>query len=284
VTERSAGLPAAQPDRPSAQPAPARLGSKVGASFSVAGIHNVLLGGRERGFPDRDAAGGLLRILPSAVTAAHQNRRFVESAVQFMIAMSGIRQFIDIGCGLPAPGSVSETALGMVPDAPVVCVDRDRTVVKEMGASLAGSLGAAAIRGDLRRPDHILSDPALLSLIDMTEPVGIFMTAVLEYVADEDDPGGILEAFTSAVAPGSHLVLSHAASDHISAAAAEYARRIFETAESPFVPRGHARVTGFFDGLQLVAPGVVNGATWRPGYQTADPRRASFFAGLGQKR
>jgi hypothetical protein len=118
----------------------------------------------------------------------------------------------------------------------------------------------------------------------MTESVGIFMTAVLEYVADEDDPGGLLGAFTSAMAPGSQLALSHSASDHIGAPTAEHARRIFETAESPFVPRGHAQITGFFDGLELVAPGVVNGATWRPGYQISDPRRTSFFAGLGHKR
>jgi hypothetical protein len=146
---------------------------------SVAGIHSVLLGGRDRGPADRDAAGGLLRVLPGAVTAACQNRRFLESAVQFMIAASGIRQFIDVGCGLLAPGSVPETALGITPDARVACVDHDPAVVREMSAALAGSPGAAAIRGDLRQPDRVLSDRALLSLVDLAEPVGVIMTAVL---------------------------------------------------------------------------------------------------------
>jgi S-adenosyl methyltransferase len=110
------------------------------------------------------------------------------------------------------------------------------------------------------------------------------MTAVLQYMADADDPGGIVGAFLPAMPRGSHLAVSHAAADHLSAAAAGHARRNFETAESPFVPRGHAQVTGFFDGLELLAPGVVGGAKWRPGYQAADPRRLTFFAGLGQKK
>jgi hypothetical protein len=103
-------------------------------------------------------------------------------------------------------------------------------------------------------------------------------------VADEDDPGEIVGAFLSAVSRGSQLAVSHAAGDHVSAAAAGHARRIFQTAGSAFVPRGHAQVTGFFDGLELVAPGVVSGAAWRPGYQAADPRRTTFIAGLGQKK
>jgi len=166
----------------------------------------------------------------------------------------------------------------------MVCVDHDPAVVEEMSAALAGSPAAAAVRCDLRQPDRILSDPALLSLVDMTEPVGVVMTAVLQYVADEDDPGGIVAAFMSAMARGSQLAVSHAAGDHVSAAAAEQARRIFEAAGSPFVPRGHAQVMGFFDGLELIAPGLVSGGTWRPGYQAADPRGITFFAGLGQKK
>jgi hypothetical protein len=285
VTDRSAGRPAAQWRWPFSGPPHASPGSSNAgaASCSVAAIHDVLLGSRDRGQADRDAAGGLLWVLPSAVADAYQNRRFVENAVQFMVAVSGIRQFIDVGCGFLAPGSVYETALGITPDARVTCVDHDPAVIEEMSAALAGSPGAAVIRCDLRQPDRILNDPELLSLVDMTEPVGVVMTAVLEYVADEDDPGGIVRAFTSAMARGSQLALSHAAGEHIAAATAEHARRIFETAESPFVPRGQAQVTGFFDGLELIAPGVVSGSSWRPGYQAADPRKTSFFAGLGQK-
>lgn len=204
--------------------------------------------------------------------------------MQFMIASSGIRQFIDVGCGLLAPGSVHETALGFTPDARVVCVDHDPAVAEEMSAAPADSRGAPAIRGDMRQPDRILSDPALLSPVDMTEPAGVIMTAVLQYVTDEDGPGGIVEALMSAMPRGSQLALSHAAGDHISAAAAEHPRRIFETAESPFGTRGHAQVPGFFDGLELAAPSVVSGATWRPGYQAArSPRDYLFRRARGEE-
>ena len=123
--------------------------------------------------------------MPSAVTAAYQNRRFLESAVQFMTACAGVRQFIDIGCGLPAPGAVHEVALGIAPGARVACVDRDPAVIAELSASLAGYPTVRAVRGDLRRPGGILSHPALVSFIDTTEPVAVILTAVLHFVADD---------------------------------------------------------------------------------------------------
>jgi S-adenosyl methyltransferase len=221
--------------------------------------------------------------MPSAVTAAYQNRRFLERAVQFLAACAGIRQFIDVGCGLLAPGAVHDVALGIAPDARVAYVDHDPAVIAQLDTSLAGHPAVRAILGDVRRPGSILGHPALVSFIDTAEPVAVIMTAVLQYVADEDDPGGIVGAFMSAVPRGSQLALSHAGGDGVPEAAAECARSIFETAESPFVPRRHAQVAGFFAGLELVAPGVISGAAWRPGYQAADPRRTTFFAGLGLK-
>jgi hypothetical protein len=251
---------------------------------SVAGIHGVLCGSRGRDPADRDAAGELLRADPSAVTAAYQNRRFVESATQFMTACAGIRQFIDIGCGFPGPGAAHEIALRITPDARVAYADNDPSVVAQVNASVAGHPAVLAVQADLRQPNSILGNPAVLSLINLTEPVAIMLTAVLHFLTDDDDPGGIVATLMRAVAPGSLLVLSHAAGEHLAAAAAGNAREVYETAAAPFMPRDFAQVFGFFDGLDLLAPGVVTGAAWRPGYLAGDPRRPTFYAGLARKQ
>ena len=250
---------------------------------SVAGIHDVLNGSRGHDPVDRDAAGELLRTDPSAVTAAYQNRRFVESATQFMTACAGIRQFIDIGCGFLAPGAVHEIALGITPDVRVVYADNDPSVVAQVNASIAGHSAVLGVQADLRRPSGILGDPAVLSLIDMAEPVAVLLPAVLHFLTDDDDPRGIVADFMRVVAPGSLLVLSHASGEYFARAAVGSAREVYGTAAAPFVPRDLAEVLGFFGGLDLLAPGVVTGPAWRPGYLATDPRRPTFYAGLGRK-
>lgn len=250
---------------------------------SVAGIHNVLLGSRDRGPADRDAAGDLLRVAPSAVTAAYQNRRFLENAVQFVTACAGVRQFIDFGCGFLVSGAVHQVALGIAPVSRVVYVDHDPAVITELDLLLKSYSMVRVVLGDVRRPGSILAHPALVSLIDMSKPVAVILTAVLQFVADDADPGGIVAAAVEAMAPGSYLVLSHAASEH-GATAIEDAREIYSATAASFVARGHAQVAGFFDGLEIMPPGIVNGATWRPGYLATDPRRTTFYAGLGRKR
>jgi hypothetical protein len=253
-------------------------------TISSAGIHDVLLGGHGRHPSDREAASELLRLFPAAVTGAFQSRRFLESAVQFTLTRAGIRQFIDIGCGFLARGAVNETARQIAPAARVVYVDREPAVISQLTAELAGDPTVATMLGDLRRPDDILSNQALLRLVDLAKPVAIILTAVLHYVASEDNPGGIVAAFTQAMAPGSQLVLSHATSDHVAATVIDGARKILEPAGASFVPRSHAEITRFFDGLDLVPPGVVNGAAWRHGYLATDPRRPIFYAGIGSKQ
>jgi hypothetical protein len=253
------------------------------APLSVAGIHSVLIGHRgDRA--SRDAAGELLRLVPSTVTAAYQNRRFVQSAVQFAVVSAGIRQFIDIGCGLPAPGAVHEMAVSIAPAARVVYVDHDPVVVTRMNDALGGYPAVAAAPGDLRRPVGILGDPVLRGLINLAEPVAVILSAVLQHLADDDDPGGVAATLIRAMAPGSQLILSHACAGHAAAPILDDARRVFEGAAALYVPRDHATVVGFFDGLELIAPGVVSGAVWRPGYVATDPRPATFYAGVGTRR
>ncbi|HUZ50993.1 MAG TPA: SAM-dependent methyltransferase [Streptosporangiaceae bacterium] len=251
---------------------------------SVAGIHGVLTGRPGHGPADRYSAGELLRTMPGAVTAAYQNRRFLECAVQFLAACEGIRQFVDIGCGLPAAGAVHDVALRIAPGARVAYVDHDPAVISALDAPLAGYPTVRAVAGDLRRPGGILGHPELAAFIDMAEPVAVVLTAVLHFVADDADPGGIVAGLVQAVAPGSCLVLSHAAGEYATAAAIEDARGIYGSAAASFAPRGHAEIAGFFDGLEIMPPGIVGGATWRPGYLATDPRGATFYAGLGKKR
>jgi hypothetical protein len=250
---------------------------------SVAGIHSTLLGSRGASPASKEAAGKLLRIAPGAVMAAYQNRRFLQAAVQFAAIGSGIQQFIDIGCGLILPGALHETALSARPDARVVYADNDPSVVASLTEALQGHSSATAIHGDIRRPGSVLAHPALLSLIDMTKPVAVVMSSVLQHVADDDDPAGVVAAFGKAIAPGSQLILSHPALGHPADPAVRDTRRIFEAAAAPFVPRTHAQVLDFFGGLELLPPGVVSGATWRPGYLATDPRTPSFYVGVGSR-
>jgi SAM-dependent methyltransferase len=264
------------------RPGDARTESAAGMP-SVARIHNILLGGQGHDPADRDAAGELLRLAPYAVAAAYQNRRFLESAV-LSVAGAGVRQFLDVGCGLLGPGAVHETAARTVRGPRVVYVDHDPSVIAQLNASLADYPTALAVYGDVRFPASLLRHPALRSLIDISEPVAIILTSVLHYVADDDDPGGIVTDFKQAMAPGSRLILSHVTGDYADAAFIEGVRRIFEAAGSSFVPRRHAEISGFFDGLEIVPPGVVSGANWRPGYLATDPRRTTFYAGLAIKR
>jgi hypothetical protein len=161
----------------------------------------------------------------------------------------------------------------------VVYVDHDAAVISQLSTSLAGTPGVAAISGDLRQPGRILAHPAVLALIGAGQPVAVIMTAVLEHVADAEDPGGIVGAFTAVMPPGSQLILSHAAAGPSD----EDASSVLGAAGSPFVPRGREQIAGFFSGLELVPPGVVSGATWRPGYQATDPRPVTFYAGVGRK-
>jgi hypothetical protein len=121
------------------------------------------------------------------------------------------------------------------------------------------------------------------SFIDPTRPVAVILSAVLHFLADEDEPQSAVAIITQAMAPGSQLVISHAAVDRCTPASAGNASRVYEAAGTPLVPRGHGEVVRFFDGLELMAPGVVSGAVWRPGYTATDPRGVTFYAGLGRK-
>jgi hypothetical protein len=249
---------------------------------NVARIYDYLLGGKDNYALDRKTAEELLVAVPDAAIAARQNRQFLGRAVRFL-ADSGIRQFIDIGTGLPTQGNVHEIAQQVAPDARVCYVDNDSVVVAHAQALLVKDANTAAIGRDLRDPEQIISDPDLRALIDLDKPVAILLVAILHFIADVEKPHAIVDRLKEAMTPGSYLVISHVTGDGISAEAAERARQLYENSSAPGVTRTRAEITCFFDGVELIPPGVVNVSSWKASRPARRSGQAIFCAGVGQK-
>ena len=245
-------------------------------------IYNCLLGGKDNYGQDRQAAGQLLAVLPDARAAARANRRFVGRAVRYLAQDAGIGQFIDIGAGLPVPGNVHQVAREVDPRARVAYVDNDPVVVSHARALLCTAPGVCAFRGDLRDPPGILNHPDLRAVIDLGAPVAIVLGAVLHYIPDEDSPDKLVDMLTAAVAPGSYLVISHATSEDIGTDAAGQVRELYAQASAPAVFRSRAEVARFFEGLELVPPGIGNVAAWHADLRPAEPGRTIVLGGVGR--
>lgn len=250
---------------------------------NVARIYDVLLGGKDNYPADREAAEQLLRAAPDAAAAATENRAFLRRAVQFLAEDAGIRQFIDIGTGLPTQGNVHEVAQQFISDARVLYVDYDSVVIAHAQALLCDNATTVAINRDLREPDQILSHPALQALIDPDQPVAILLVAILHFITDDENPLGIVERLKEYMAPGSYLVISHVTADDVPPEVTERARRLYENSTAPVITRTQAEVTRFFDGLEVIPPGIVSGSSWRPDWRTTSPGRTIFYAGAGRK-
>ena len=251
---------------------------------NVARIYDVLLGGTANLAADHAFAGELLRLVPDAVMAAYQNRNFVRRAVQFLAGPAGIRQFIDVGTGLPTQYNVHEIAQQITPDAHVLYVDHDPMVISRARELLAGSASAAAVNHDLRDPDGIVHHPALTTLIDLDRPVAILLASVLHFIDDAEDPHPIVRILQQAMAPGSYLAVSHATGDWLPPEVTRRVRELYRLAAASFAPRAHEQIASFLDGLEIIPPGLVNGSAWRAGSMAVEPRRTLFYAGLGRKR
>jgi S-adenosyl methyltransferase len=250
---------------------------------NVARIYNWLLGGKDNFAADRRAAAKLLDAVPHAAMAARENRAFLHRAVRFLADEAGIRQFLDIGAGLPTARAVHEIIHGLVPPPVVVYADNDPVVIRHAEALTGGTPRAAAIQADLRQPRTLLHLAARNNLIDLARPAAILLVAVLHFVHDSEDPWAIVNSYKDQMAPGSFLVISHVTADHIPAGAAKQAREAYADASAPGVPRARAKVLEFFGGLDMVQPGLVNVSAWRPrrGFPASSP--ALFYAGIGRK-
>jgi hypothetical protein len=239
---------------------PAGIVPRVDASVpNVARIYDYLLGGKDNFAADRDAAAELLTLIPDAQAACYQNRAFVRRAVRFLVGQAGIRQFIDIGTGLPTQGNVHDIAQATAPDARVAYVDYDPVVVSHAQALLATTPTVAVINGDLRNPEEILTDPALRELIDFSQPVAILLAAILHFIADDEYPYQITGTLKAAMPPGSYLVLSHITGDDIPEETIRKAQSVYERATAPVFPRSREAIRRFLDGLEIASePGVTD--------------------------
>ncbi len=266
--------------------APVRLNTNIP---HPARIYDYLLGGKDNFPADRAAAEAALAAGPEGRAIARANRRFLVRAVRFL-AEAGIRQFIDIGTGIPTSPNVHEVAQTVAPDARVVYVDNDPIVLLHARALMAGpGQGATTIvQADLHEPEAILAHPELVKVIDFSQPVAILLIAVLHHIHDEDDPAGIVARLLVPACSGSYVVISQLAQDirpDRSTAVADVARRAGVT----LLPRRRDQVLRFFNGLDLVEPGLVQPPLWRP-----DPDRNVredeenldliwFYAGVARK-
>jgi SAM-dependent methyltransferase len=251
---------------------------------NVSRVYDNLLGGKDNYEDDRCFAEHLLAVVPDAQAAARVNRHFLARALRFAVAEVGVRQVIDIGTGLPAVCDPGQVARELAPATRVVYADNDPVVVSHARALLCGDPGVCAIQGDLRDPHGILGHPELRALIDLREPVVILLTAVLHFIPDEDQPYPLVDAVKAAMAPGSVVVISHATTDDLSPDAVKQVQELYAQATAPAVPRSREEIARFFDGLELVRPGIVDAACWRAGPLPARPGRALLLGGMARKR
>jgi hypothetical protein len=246
-------------------------------------VYDYWLGGKDNFAADRAAAEQAIRDCPDIVPTARANRSFLARTVQFLTADAGIRQFLDIGTGIPTENNTHDVAQAVAPDSRIVYVDNDPFVLVHARALLASHPdGATAYaEADLRDPGRILDLAA--GLLDFRRPIAVLLLAILHHVDDEDDPDKIVATLMNAVPPGSYLVLSHPASDIGSVAAAKMAQGLNEIMAEKITARDRPTVARFFDGLELVAPGLVRVSEWRPPADADADFPAAIWAGVARK-
>ena len=251
-------------------------------------MYDYYLGGRDNYEVDREAAQRVIDLVPDIVPMAKANRAFMHRAVRFCVE-SGIRQFIDIGTGIPTAPNTHQVAQAASPDVRVAYVDNDPIVATHAGAHLLSAPHTGFFLGDLRDPQSILKHPTIGKLIDFDQPVGLMLMAVLHFVRDDEDPAALAGAYRDALPTGSHLILSHATQDfHMADPNAEPARDVYRDrgATATLTLRPHEQVSGFFGDFDVAEPGLVQPSLWRPDGPPPTAEELShigFYAGVGVK-
>ena len=250
----------------------------------TARMYDYYLGGRTNFLADREAVGRIMAVFPHALAAARANRAFMHRSTRFLAEL-GIRQFLDIGTGIPTQPNLHEIAQGVAPEARIVYVDNDPIVLAHAQALLQSSPQGrtAYLQADLTEPDAILAAPTLHETLDLSRPVALSMNAVLHFVPDSAGAYEIVETLKAALAPGSALVISHGTGDFAPAMAVGTAA-VYKSTGTSAQSRTHAQVARFFDGWDLADPGLAVSFRWRPD----DPDdllsltdfEASFYSGV----
>ncbi len=250
-------------------------------------MYDYYLGGKNHFAADREAADKVLAGMPTSRTFARENRDFLGRAVRYLAGEAGIRQFLDIGTGLPATNSVHEVAQAVAPECRVLYADNDPLVLVHARALLTSSPEGrtAYVQADLRDPAAILADPVTRDVLDFSRPVALMLVAVLHFIQDDDGPAEILKTLIDALPSGSYLVATHLSGEH-DRAAMEAAAVAYQRAGV----RGQARDSDdfarlVFDGLELVPPGVTLVSEWRPDEEAVRPAPAEVncYGGVARK-
>ena len=270
--QRSAGAAAAQPVFDTSKANPAR-------------IWNYWLGGKDHFEADREAAEKVIEVLPTMPLLARLARRQLIDTVRLLAGQHGIRQFLDIGTGLPTADNTHEIAQRTAPEARIVYVDNDPVVISHARALLTSSPEGATdyLQADLRDTAAVLSGAA--RTLDFGQPVAVLLMGVLHFIPDEDGPYRIVARLMDATAPGSYLVIGHGASDIQADAVPEMTRRYNERSSASLTLRTRDQVARFFDGLELVGPGVVPLSQWWPADEVNAGAASSVigYSGIGRK-
>jgi SAM-dependent methyltransferase len=248
-------------------------------------VYDWWLGGKDNFAADRAMGEEFIRVIPTMRAMALENRKFVDRAVRYLVQEAGIRQFLDIGTGIPTSPNMHEAAQSLAPEARVVYVDNDPIVLAHARALMISTeVGATRyIEGDLREQEKLLTDPVLTDTLDLGQPVGLMLVAILMLLMDDDDPLRHVRDLMDALPSGSHLAITHPGRDfnpEAVAATVELAAK----GHIPYAPRVRSEVVRFFGDWEIVEPGVVPVMAWRPdGGPPADPNAAYYWSGIARK-
>ena len=249
----------------------------------VARVYDYWLGGKDNFAADRRAGEQAIQAYPDIVYSVRANRAFLARTVRYLAAEAGIRQFLDIGTGIPTANNTHEVAQSVAPGSDVVYVDNDPVVLTHARALLvSGDQGHTNyIDADLRDTGRILAEAALT--LDFSQPVAIMLMAILQHIDEAEDPNAIVSSLLAAVPPGSYLTISHPAADLAAQQMAQMAERLNKLMAEKVTFRTRAQVAPFFEGLAMVEPGLVRVQEWRPDTEMEAKSPAALWGGMGRK-
>jgi hypothetical protein len=253
----------------------------------TARVYDYYLGGKTNYATDRELADKTIAQFPDAPTGAKENRLFMHRAARYLAAEAGIRQFLDIGTGIPTSPNLHEIVQAVDPSCRVVYADNDPLVLAHARALMASTPEGVTtyIPADLREPEKLLQSPELHSVLDFTRPIALSIVAVLHFIPDSDDPGAVISQYVDALPSGSYLLISHGTLDVLSAAAVEAALKVYHAAGIRSATRTRAEVEAFFTGLEMVEPGVQPILDWRSdgNHIATSHNQAPIYGGVGHK-
>ncbi|MFI6079085.1 SAM-dependent methyltransferase [Actinoplanes sp. NPDC051343] len=247
-------------------------------------IYDYWLGGKDNFAVDRAVGEAMIQAIPGMRFMAAENRKFVHRAARELVVQQGIRQFLDVGTGIPTRPNLHEVAQGISPQARVVYVDNDPIVLVHARALMLSTPEGRSeyVSADLRQPESILSDPTVKDTLDLSEPVGLTLIAILMLLGDDDDPWGKVTELRDALPSGSCLAITHPTAD-FAPAEVEQAVAAATGAGMTLVARSEHDVLRFFGDWDLLEPGLVPVSAWRPDEPVGEPRAAYYWAGVARK-